>query len=40
MKLAMTVSLSPSSLPQAGERDVGSLREFHLIEATAKKALS
>jgi len=28
--LAMTVSLSPNSLPPAGERDVVSLREFHV----------
>ena len=28
-RLAMTVSLSPSSLPE-GERDDGSLREFHV----------
>jgi hypothetical protein len=30
MNLAMTVSLSPNSLPQAGERDDGSLREIHV----------
>jgi len=30
MKPAMPVSLSPSSLPQAGERDGVSLREFHV----------
>jgi len=29
---AMTTPLSPSSLPQAGERDVGSLRELHATE--------
>ncbi len=31
MKFAMTVSLSPNSLPQAGERDLGSLREFFIL---------
>jgi hypothetical protein len=30
IKLAMTVSLS-STLPYMGERDLGSLREFHVI---------
>ncbi|MDP2762363.1 MAG: hypothetical protein Q8O64_18515, partial [Sideroxyarcus sp.] len=30
MKTAMPVSLSPGSLPQAGERDAASLREFHV----------
>ena len=29
MKRAMTVSLSPNSLPQMGESDADSLREFH-----------
>jgi F1F0 ATPase subunit 2 len=30
---AMAIPLSPSSLPQAGERDTVSLREFHVNEA-------
>jgi hypothetical protein len=31
--LAKTVPLSPNSLPQAGERDDGSLREIHFKPA-------
>ena len=30
IKTAMTAPLSPSSLPQAGERDLGSLREYQV----------
>lgn len=36
MNFAMVVSphpLSPNSLPLAGERDLDSLREFHLFES-------
>lgn len=29
---AMTVPLSPNALPQAGEGDMGSLRELYFIE--------
>jgi len=28
IRLTKVVALSPSSLPQAGERDLGSLREY------------
>ena len=31
MNFVMTVSLSPSSLPQAGERDIDSLCELFII---------